>query len=188
MLFEFHNYKTGRLDPSYETLAASADLGRATVARYLATLRALGIIHWERRCSAEFEDGRYTLRQETNTYAVLPPSQWKGYKTPQKPPRPERDELGLEPFIPDQSGQYAASEAIRAGAHGRAIIPALKSDPHDATALLLARMTERLAPEWEADRARGADSGQELVRTASNPDELNAALAQPRWLRRGVKS
>ena len=34
------------------------------------------------------EDGRFVLEQETNSYAVLPESQWPGYRPPQEPPVP----------------------------------------------------------------------------------------------------
>jgi hypothetical protein len=192
MLFEFHNFKTGRLDPSYETLADRANMSRATVARYLRLLKAWGVINWVRRRWNGYEDGRYTCKQESNSYAVLPPSQWKDYKAPPPPPRPERDEMGLEPVIIASYGLDAGCEAIRAGAHGMALATALKSDPHDETALMLARMTERQASEWkahmDAERARKVESGPSSALPPSGAAELKAALARRMGLAWGAKS
>jgi hypothetical protein len=55
-------------------------------------LRELGIIHWVRRCE-RVDDGK--LRQRTNTYALLPPSQWSGLDpAPEDQPPPEPATLG----------------------------------------------------------------------------------------------
>jgi hypothetical protein len=43
-----------------------------TVASALQRLKALGILHWVRRCAERWADGRFVLEQETNAYAVLP--------------------------------------------------------------------------------------------------------------------
>ncbi len=192
MLFDFHNYKTGRLDPCYETLADRSNMSRATVARYLRLLKGWGVINWVRRRWNGYEDGRYVCKQESNSYAVLPPSQWKGYKAPQEPPRPERDELGLAPVIIASYGLDAGCEAIRAGTRGMSLATALKSDPHDDTAVMLARMTERQAPGWEAhmeaERARKAASGQSPSQPASGPGALKAALARRLGLTGGRNS
>jgi hypothetical protein len=48
LTFDFQNWKIGRLDPSYEDIAAKTGLGRSTVAGALARLRQLGILHWAR--------------------------------------------------------------------------------------------------------------------------------------------
>ncbi len=74
--FDFLNYTTGRLDPSYEGIARMTGLARSTVAAAIARLKRLGIINWVRRCAKTYEGGVFTLRQETNAYAVLPPSHW----------------------------------------------------------------------------------------------------------------
>jgi hypothetical protein len=49
-----------------------------TVATALQRLRELGILHWLRRCAKSWQDGRFVLEQETNAYAVLPATQWRG--------------------------------------------------------------------------------------------------------------
>lgn len=83
MLFDFLNYQTGRLDPSYDGIARRANVCRRAVASALKRLKALGVIHWLRRCS-ETRDamGRFQLVQDTNSYVVLPPSHWLGYEAP----------------------------------------------------------------------------------------------------------
>ncbi len=87
LIFDFLSFKTGRLDPSYEAIAAKANLARSTVAEALKRLRASGILHWLRRCEESYEDGRYVLRQVSNAYAVLPPSLWRhaGILAPEAP-------------------------------------------------------------------------------------------------------
>ena len=51
-----------------------------TVATALRRLRELRILNWVRRCAESWRDGRFMLEQETNAYAVLPESQWRGYR------------------------------------------------------------------------------------------------------------
>jgi hypothetical protein len=83
LIFDFLNHRTGRLGPSYSTLQRATRLCRQTVATALAMLKELGIINWIRRCREDKdEDGRFVLRQETNAYAIMPPTQWRGYSAP----------------------------------------------------------------------------------------------------------
>ncbi len=90
LIFDFLNYASGRLDPSYAAIARAANVSERTVASALKRLRAVGILDWSRRCSwAREEGGRFVLRQETNAYAVLPPSQWRGYRGPPEAPPPK---------------------------------------------------------------------------------------------------
>ena len=64
-LFDFLNYRSGRLDPGYRAIAYAAAISIRSVARGLQKLKAAGVLHWLRRCSATVdEDGRYSLRQE----------------------------------------------------------------------------------------------------------------------------
>jgi hypothetical protein len=88
-LFDFMNYRTGRLDPAYATIARVAAVSVRSVARGLQKLRAAGVLHWLRRCSATIKDGRFTIEQDTNAYSVSPTSQWNGYREPAAPPLPE---------------------------------------------------------------------------------------------------
>ena len=53
----------------------------------LQALKNAGVLNWVRRCAASFKEGRFTLVQETNAYAILPSSQWRGFaETPDAPP------------------------------------------------------------------------------------------------------
>jgi hypothetical protein len=53
---------------------------RGKLAGPLATLKELATINWVRRCKeGKDEEGRFALRHETNAYAILPTSQWRGY-------------------------------------------------------------------------------------------------------------
>jgi hypothetical protein len=82
------NFGTGRLDPSYAAIARKAGVCVRTVATALARLRELGILSWVRRCAESWRDGRFVLEQETNAYAVLPATQWRGYQPPLEAPAP----------------------------------------------------------------------------------------------------
>ena len=94
LIFDFYNFRTGRLDPSYETIATRAGVGRATVARGLRLLRRLGIIDWIRRCFGYTDkDGRYQLEQDTNAYHLVPPSHAGGLPK-DAPPSPTPDTCG----------------------------------------------------------------------------------------------
>ncbi|NPD69675.1 helix-turn-helix domain-containing protein (plasmid) [Lichenicola cladoniae] len=49
LLWGFHNWSTGRCFPSYERIADSARVHRATVARAIAALEREGVLTWENR-------------------------------------------------------------------------------------------------------------------------------------------
>jgi len=118
LIFDFLNFKTGQLDPSYAKIAAKAGVCVRSVANALKRLRELGILNWVRRCIEDWQDGRYTLEQVSNAYAVLPASQWRGYKAPPEPEAPSPDTWGATPPLPSQLDQ-AAEESHQAAAYGR---------------------------------------------------------------------
>ena len=99
LLFDFLNHRTGRLDPSLDAIARKAGCCRRAVVDALARLRDLGLLHWQRRCEETRDaEGRFRLRQRTNAYGLLPPSQWRGYRD-NDPPPPDPATLGApEPF------------------------------------------------------------------------------------------
>ena len=101
MIFDCLNYASGRLDPAIATIAKLAAISDRSAARGLAALKAAGVLNWLRRCKGEMEDGRYTLRQESNAYAILPASQWHGYTPPAEPPAPDPAAWGATPPLPD---------------------------------------------------------------------------------------
>src|SRR5882724_8531544 len=51
LLFDFLNYASGRLDPSYDAIARKACISVRSVARGLVSLRAAGVLNWLRRCA-----------------------------------------------------------------------------------------------------------------------------------------
>jgi hypothetical protein len=138
LLFDFLNYASGALYPSYAAIAERACICERSVARGLAALKAAGVINWLRRCIECWEDGRFTLRQETNAYAVLPCSQWPGYVAPAPAPPPDPGTWGDHPPLPTPIEQCVA--ATRAGESLRECLALLQSDPRDDLASALARL------------------------------------------------
>ena len=108
--------------------------GRSALRR----LKELGILNWVRRCAEKWKDGRFVLEQETNAYAVLPPSQWRGYKEPPEPPPPAPGTWGDHPPLPSQIEQ-AVTEQQEGGGRGT-VVQILDSDPGDQLAVALARL------------------------------------------------
>lgn len=136
MIFEFLNHRTGRLDPGYDAIKRKTRLCRQTIARALARLKELGIIHWQRRCiPGTDEQGRFILRQKTNAYAVLPPSQWHGF-VDDEPPPPPHPETWAVPSLPSLIEQGCAD--LHSGDSRKAVLSRLDADPGDALASRLA--------------------------------------------------
>jgi hypothetical protein len=69
LLFDFLNYASGALYPSWEAIADKACISPRSVGRGLAKFKAAGVLNWLRCCVEDWIDGRFTLRQETNAYA-----------------------------------------------------------------------------------------------------------------------
>jgi len=113
------------------------------VARGLVKLKAAGVLNWLRRCrEGRDAHGRYRLEQETNAYAVLPFSQWKGYQAPPEPPTaPEAGTWGKPPPAPDAL-TLAAQE--RFAAVPRTVISLLEAEPNNPLARSLARFARTL--------------------------------------------
>src|SRR5271168_2405604 len=139
LLFDFLDHATGRLEPSYDAIAAKAGVCRRAVADALRRLKALGLLHWQQRCREDKDDaGRFRLVQETNAYASLPPSQWRGYFEPPPAPPPEPGTWGEHPPLPDQITQAAEEIRAQPDAH-RTMFALLDTDPGDQLAGALAR-------------------------------------------------
>jgi hypothetical protein len=136
LLFDFLNYRNGQLDPSHAAIARKANVCERTVRNALNRLRDLGILNWVRRCVEKMVDGRFTLEQETNAYAILPPSQWRGYKEPADPPAPAPGTWGDHPPLPSLIAQ--AAEERRVGGDMRAMLRVLDSDAGDELAAAFA--------------------------------------------------
>jgi hypothetical protein len=142
LLFDFLNYTSGRLDPSYAAIARKANVCRRTVANAVKRLRDLGILNWVRRCAESRKDGRFVLEQETNAYAVLPATQWRGYRPPVEAPAPTAGTWGDHPPLPCLLAQATAERD-----HGgtlKAMAGILDADPADELAMALARLARRI--------------------------------------------
>ena len=137
-LFDFLHYASGRLMPSHATIARKAGISERSVRRGLVALKAAGVVNWLRRCAEGMVGGRFTLRQESNAYALLPPSQWHGYHAPPPAPAPAAGTWGDHPPLPDTI--TAACAEFKAGASPSAIVAALAVDPGDGLANALARL------------------------------------------------
>ena len=54
LVFDFLNFRTGQLDPSYAAIARKANVCESTVATALKRLRELGILNWGSRHGSAF--------------------------------------------------------------------------------------------------------------------------------------
>ena len=136
LLFDFLNYVSGALYPSYAAIAEKSGVSLSSVYRGLNKLRDAGVINWVRRCKEDYIDGRFTLRQESNAYAVLPSSQWNGFSEPPEAPPPAAGTWGDHPPLP--GGLDLASIVRREGGSLSAQIAALEGDDGDPLARALA--------------------------------------------------
>lgn len=145
LIFDFLNHRTGRLDPSYEAIARKTGYSRSTVAVALARLKALGVIHWLRRCTRGTDAlGAFRLEQDTNAYAILPPTQWRGFVDDDSPPSVlHPSEWGAQPMLPDVIEQALADHKIGGL---EMLVSALKADPGDRLAQALARLGGQFLP------------------------------------------
>lgn len=143
LIFDFLNHTTGRLDPSYNAIQRRTRLCRQTVATALARLKQLGIINWIRRCREDHDGhGRFVLRQETNAYAILPPTQWRNYMDTEIPEPPHPASWGATPPLPSLLEQ--ASTIREEGGSVSAAAALLDADPHDTLAGALASVGRAL--------------------------------------------
>ena len=138
LIFDFLNFATGRLDPSYTALEGKTGFCRQTVSDALKRLKLLGIISWLRRCTEDRDkDGRYRLRQQTNAYTILPVSQWRGYDgLADEVPPPDPDAWGAMPPLPPVLEQAIMEQ--RDGGSFTAVLRCLEADPRDALTARLA--------------------------------------------------
>lgn len=142
LLFDHLNHRTGRLDPSYETIARAANISVRSVARGLQKLKAARVLTWIRRCTMEIIGGRAVLSQDTNAYAMRPTTHWAGFWEPPPPPPPDPGTCGEHP--PMAAGLDAAAEELREGCSLGALQRALEADPGDRLSAQLAGLQRRL--------------------------------------------
>ena len=100
-LWRFLNWRTGRLDPSYDEIAKAANISPRSVARGIQALRRAGVLEWVQRCIETTDKaGRFALAQISNLYAFRAVARWIGFTaedqaTPAEPPPPDAVALGL---------------------------------------------------------------------------------------------
>jgi hypothetical protein len=176
LALDFQNFRTGRLDPSLDSIADKAGCCRRAVVDALARLRDLGMIAWQRRCEEDRdESGRFRLRQRTNAYAVLPPSQWRGYRS-NDPPPPDPATLGAPERVP---GPIEAAVAELTHGQRKASLTVLEADPGNTLALALASLG-RAIDAREARQFTGVHKLPGNTTPESNPTGTNRfAAPQP---------
>src|SRR5690348_14506031 len=136
LIFDCLNCQTGRLDPSQKTIARKACISERSVARGLVKLKNAGILTWLRRAGeTRDKQGRFCLKQDTNAYGLLPPSQWRGFIERKEPPPPYPDTWGATPPLPDVISQ--AINEMQLGNH-KTTLAMLEADPNNALAMALA--------------------------------------------------
>jgi hypothetical protein len=149
LAFDFQNYRSGRCDPSYEGIAAKTGLGRSTVWAALARLKQLGVIHWQQRCVEDTDEaGRFRLRQKTNAYMLLPPSQWHGIEHPPEAPLPDPGTWGDHPPLPSVMEQ--AVDDRKSGGSLNAALTVLEQDETDELAAACARLFRQVEAQEKA--------------------------------------
>lgn len=137
LLWDTLNWETGQLDPSIETIARRANVGRTATINALKRLKKLQIIDWVRRSLGSLdENGEFRLRQQTNAYAVAGPEGWARPKPPAPPP-PHPSELGFPDRVPDAIETAIASLQgdLRKNAYSH-----FMSDQTDRLAVALAQL------------------------------------------------
>jgi hypothetical protein len=82
------------------------------------------------------------LRQDTNAYAILPPTQWRSYTDVDVPEPPHPSSWGAAPPLPSLVEQ--AVEDREAGASMRSVVEHLSDDPGDPMASALASLGRAL--------------------------------------------
>jgi hypothetical protein len=144
LIFDFLNPRTGQLDPAQTTIARKACICPRSVARGLAALKLAGVLNWLRRCTPTFKDGRCVLDQDTNAYAILPSSQWRGYVAPPEAPPPPSGTWGDHPCGMREPMEEAVTEQ-RQGGSMEAVIRQLELDQPHSVAAALARLGRAMA-------------------------------------------
>lgn len=128
LLFDFHNFRTGRTDPSVKTLANAAAVSERSAHYGLKRLRDLGLLNWFRRChQGHDDDGNFVLKQDTNVYVFGQIGSWLGYRAAE-PPAVQPWQIGASPPLAEPLER--ATAAVRAS-DTAALADALALNPLD---------------------------------------------------------
>jgi hypothetical protein len=81
LLWAFHNAKSGRCFPSYETIARKAECGEDTVARAIVALEQVGILSWCNRLARVAIKGVVKVIRTSNAYWFNDPGSKSEFKS-----------------------------------------------------------------------------------------------------------
>ncbi|MCP9308710.1 helix-turn-helix domain-containing protein [Zymomonas mobilis] len=168
MLFRMVDFKTGRLEPTLDTICDRVGYARATVVKLLRQLQDLGFIRWIRRSIKIKADGKGPRRKQTsNAYGFLSPKAWP--------------ELARQVFervmrrrhapIPDdidhaQEADKAETKAIVESLPPEDFVKAISGDKEPTELIQLAKSIERADQREQEEQAKkAAQAGQEKVKT-----------------------
>jgi hypothetical protein len=87
VVYDFHNSKSGRCYPGYQSIAAKAGFARSTVGKALAALEVAGVLTWVHRLKRRMFrapdaltgkiDLQFKVERNSNSYTLkLPPANW----------------------------------------------------------------------------------------------------------------
>jgi Helix-turn-helix domain len=103
LLYGFHNSKTGRCFPSYETIMKEADCARSTVYEAIKTLEEVGILTWVNRLVRIREWGPDLFGRARNRWRVIRTSNAYTFVDPQK--RAETSCFSSKSDLPTETSQ-----------------------------------------------------------------------------------
>ncbi len=137
LIFDFLNWKSGRLDPALATIARKSGVSERTVSKVLKHLKTLGVLNWVRRCETAYTTaGQFILRQRSNAYAIITSSSWIGYRETEPPP-PDPATCGMPDPYPTPL-ERVAKDGL--SAKPETAYSDLMSDQSDRLAVALAQL------------------------------------------------
>jgi hypothetical protein len=126
LLFRFLDCRTGRLDPSIDTIAAAVGHCRQTVVTALGRLKAAGFIDWVQRVVLVDVDGHRRPHQTSNAYVIgkghapagFMPSGWRdgppAYKSNVRSASTSLDIHEAPPQLPEDTRLRSALQRLAA--------------------------------------------------------------------------
>ena len=143
LIFDFLNYASGELWPSVAEIARKAGIGERSVRRGLDSLKAAGLLDWQRRKASILAFGQILWFQLSNAYQILSVEHWRGYTPPADPPPPHGETWGATPPLP--LGLERACEMMRERAEiSPSLLASLEEDPREEGQLALARLARSM--------------------------------------------
>nr|WP_043940417.1 helix-turn-helix domain-containing protein [Zymomonas mobilis] len=183
MLFRMVDFKTGRLEPTLDTICDRVGYARATVVKLLRQLQDLGFIRWIRRSIKIKADGKGPRRKQTsNAYGFLSPKAWP--------------ELARQVFervmrrrnapIPDdidhaQEADKAETKAIVESLPPEDFVKAISGDKEPTDSLIqLAKAIEQAEQREQEEQSKKAiQTDQEEVKTSSQTPKEDTSKKPP---------